>query len=247
MTVTRRILRSAFHLSPAKVYGYARGLVRLRVTGHYADFDEALELCPRVTWTDSRYWRREHRLVERTIRNSSREFGAAALYYRGLLFGRDVASVLDYGGGLGNIYFDGQFQHTAISWNVVEVLEVVEHAKASGLETQKLRFSTEPGRHYDVALFNGALQYLPKPLDVIDSLNANTVLLSNIPLTSAARTHVAIQRVAGTWRHPIWIFGRDDFLPQLKARFPRITEAYHTDGIVAGFRRLQHTTLICER
>src|SRR5262245_28936400 len=85
-----------------------------------------------------------------------------------------ASAVLDFGGGCGVHYKLAHLQSPDIRWAVVETPAMVR--RASALATDRLRFFTEVAAakswlgSIDVMHSNGALQYTPDPLAVLDTL-----------------------------------------------------------------------------
>jgi hypothetical protein len=85
-----------------------------------------------------------------------------------------ASTVLDFGGGAGIHYKQARSQ--TVRWAVVESPAMVE--RAGELETERLRFFTAISEaaewlgQVDLMYSNGALQYVPEPLQMLDQLCA---------------------------------------------------------------------------
>ena len=128
------------------------------------------------------------------------EIGATtSVLLGGLLLKRWPADVLDYGGGLGSVYFRmcRIVPDNIRSWHVVELAAVC--ARGRQLQDGTLRFSTELPARADVVLLAGVLQYLNHPYAAISEilgLRPHIVVLDRTPVGARAR-HM-VQR---TWPH----------------------------------------------
>lgn len=108
----------------------------------------------------------------------------------------DRARVLDFGGNLGQVYFDvGRIaQHALEWWSVVDLPEVVALGRAR-FEDQKLSFylSTDAALARgkpNVAIFFHVLQYLASPFEVLEQvleLEPRLVVLHEFPIGSRER------------------------------------------------------------
>lgn len=88
----------------------------------------------------------------------------------------DLRTVLDFGGGAGVHYKTAQRQTPDIRWAVVETPAMVRRAKE--LTTDSLRFFEQVGEaadwlgNIDLVYSNGAIQYVPDPVETIRLLCA---------------------------------------------------------------------------
>lgn len=86
----------------------------------------------------------------------------------------NASSVLDFGGGCGLHYRQAQLQSPGIRWAVVETPAMAR--RASALATDRLRFFSDIAEAaawlgaIDIMHSNGALQYTPDPLAVLETL-----------------------------------------------------------------------------
>lgn len=127
------------------------------------------------------------------------EIGAnSGFILAGLLLHGKPATVLDYGGGLGPVYFrlkmiaPDHIKH----WGIVERPEVVHYGRQ--LETDNLHFCSQ-AMPADVALFSGVLQYLRNPykaLVAVVALNPDIIIMDRTPI--GARDRYMVQ---WTWPH----------------------------------------------
>ncbi|WKA26545.1 class I SAM-dependent methyltransferase [Bradyrhizobium roseum] len=88
----------------------------------------------------------------------------------------DIKTVLDFGGGAGLHYKLARLQNPDIRWAVVETQAMVR--RASELATDRLKFFSDIGPaadwldDVDLMHSNGAIQYVPNPIEVVRSLCA---------------------------------------------------------------------------
>ena len=87
-----------------------------------------------------------------------------------------ASTVLDFGGGCGRHYKEALLTTPNVRWAVVEIPAMVGRAKE--LETDKLRFFTNIRAaadwlvSIDVMHSNGAIQYTPHPINIVNELCA---------------------------------------------------------------------------
>ncbi len=87
-----------------------------------------------------------------------------------------VKSVLDFGGACGRHYKEARRHSADVRWAIVETPAMV--ARAREIETQQLRFFTDIGAALawlgpvEVVHSNGALQYTPKPIQLVGELSS---------------------------------------------------------------------------
>ena len=107
--------------------------------------------------------------------------------------------VIDFGGGLGLVYFDA-VQHIGSRidwWRIVDLPDVVAYGNAN-LANGKLAFfsfmdEALNGESPDVILCSHTLQYLPDPYGTVEqllSVNPNTLILHELPLAVVERYFV---------------------------------------------------------
>jgi putative methyltransferase (TIGR04325 family) len=123
----------------------------------------------------------------------------------GMAIGRDpgVVRVLDFGGACGAHYFLTRAIFPGsprLDWRVVETPAMF--ARAAALGDDELRFfpsieaATEGFDDVDVVHSSSALQYTANPAEVLDSLlnlKAPMIVLTRLPLTTAAAPRIEIQ------------------------------------------------------
>lgn len=239
----RRLLRKGFHLSAARVFAYLRGLALIRVSGRYTSFEAAQARCPRISWSQDSYWNHNLIMTRRLAANGGKNFDRREFLLRGLLFGPGITTVLDFGGGLGNLYYLGGFQHEPVKWHVVEVPQAVAFAERHALADERLTFGTSPHGKYDVGLIAGTLQYLAKPYKLLDGLDVRRLIVESVPLHDGP-TYVAIQKNHAL-SHPICLFNRSELIARLRTRYASVREIPSDDGIVLNFLPRESSTLIC--
>jgi putative methyltransferase (TIGR04325 family) len=140
---------------------------------------------------------------------------------------RTPLRVLDFGGAFGGMY--RQYRAFGLPvpacWNVVEQAGFVGRSRT--FETAELRFhlriedALSEGLP-DVALFSSVLQYLERPNDILEKINAAGVahvVIDRTPCHAGERDLLAVQHVpAEIYRasYPCWIFSRSRLLRTMK-------------------------------
>lgn len=142
-------------------------------------------------------------------------------------------TVLDYGGGLGSVYFQHRDWWSAdrpVTWNVVELPEVA----ASGqrlIQDPQLNFfdsleETVQQQPPDLIVAAGVISMVPDPvalLDMFASLGARWVFLDRIPITHRQGQNLITRQVVPRWIYesesPFWFFDESWWLHALASRF----------------------------
>jgi putative methyltransferase (TIGR04325 family) len=156
--------------------------------------------------------------------------------------GTPQPTVLDYGGGLGSVYFQHRAWYAAdrlVTWNVVELPEIAATGQRLVQDSQ-LRFfgSLEEAVHQkppDLILAAGIMPMVPSPealLDTLASLGASWVFLDRIPVThrlgQTLITRQVVPRTIYEHESPFWFFDETSLLQMLSTRF-RIVGASLSD------------------
>jgi putative methyltransferase (TIGR04325 family) len=116
----------------------------------------------------------------------------------------DPLRVVDFGGGVGDIFFEArslfQFAGRALDWQVIDLEDVVrygtDHLQGDGLSFHLAL--PDMSRPPDVVIAAGVLQYLPEPyatLRHLIALGADWVVLNRTPVLSGDAERQMIQRV----------------------------------------------------
>ncbi len=142
-------------------------------------------------------------------------------------------TILDYGGGLGSVYFQHRAWWSAdrpVTWNVVELPEIAATGQRLVQDSQ-LRFfdSLEEVVHQqppDLILAAGIMPMVPSPealLDTLASLGASWVFLDRIPVThrqgQTLITRQVVPRCIYESESPFWFFDESSLLQMLSSRF----------------------------
>jgi putative methyltransferase (TIGR04325 family) len=147
-------------------------------------------------------------------------------------------NVLDFGGSFGSVYF--QFKSflpsgTNISWNVVELPEIVERGRKH-FETDELHFyhsidecveNTKP----KTILFSGVLHYLEEPYTILGKcaeIGASTLIIDRTPCSGSAEDRLAIHIMTGPERHseyPLWVLSEPSLIEELSKHW-RFLESF---------------------
>lgn len=170
----------------------------------------------------------------------------------GILLGG--GKVLDYGGGLGFIYFEAlKVVPTRIEWwRVVELPPVVEHGN-SRFADGKLQFFDSidkalVGQRPDTIICSHILQYLHEPYSTMRSLigiSPEILVLNELPI--AEKERIALQKL-----HPSWGGGTRPFQIISEAKLREATAGYEIEIEIelrawASFEGVRHVGRIYKR
>jgi putative methyltransferase (TIGR04325 family) len=114
-------------------------------------------------------------------------------------------SVLDFGGALGSSYYQNRelLSHlSSLSWHVVEQAHFVAAGQAE-FQNEQLRFypsiaDSWAARRPDVVLFSSVLQYLEKPIDMLNQvadLRPDYILVDRTTVLDRGRERIVVQTV----------------------------------------------------
>jgi len=154
-------------------------------------------------------------------------------------------NVLDYGGSLGTSYFQNRkFIQTLdqVRWNVVEQPHYVE-AGHTHIQDHQLRFyktieeclaESQP----NVILLSSVLQYLERPLELIEKFSASKatcLIIDKTPFSSSNIDRLLVQKVPASIysaSYPMWVFSKSKFIQILEPDWRLITEVINPEGDV---------------
>lgn len=241
------ILRKAAYLSLHDAYNYFRGVLKLRISGSYPEFETALAQCSPLTWSSEKYWDSQLHKVRREQAKIEEPMKLPSLYLRGMLAGLPSgAKILDYGGGLGQLYVSGRFYEFSFEWHVQDCPEAIAYAHNNKLETESLSFVQYEQGPYDAILISGTLQYLDEPFTLLSKFESELIVINNIPLVDVERSYVAIQK-SPFGAHPIWIFSRPEFEKFLQTHYAHVIELENSDGLLLGVKPVGNVSYICRK
>ena len=163
--------------------------------------------------------------------------------------------VLDFGGGLGSIYFQSRkLLHDCtkdLKWCVIEQSAHVEAGeKEFGSGELVFRESIEAAcneERYDVLILSGVLQYLPDPAGFLKSSLSKkfpSVILDRTPFMENGLARLTIQYVP-KWiypaSYPAWFFSEKELLAHFSNNYDRIAEwsaldKHHPEGGRAQYK-----------
>jgi putative methyltransferase (TIGR04325 family) len=215
-------------MPPIAVRAY-RGLVpaakpALEFTGAYPTWAAAFADCGEGYQAPEPV-EREAAITRRLIESphaslSSKDIKALA----GILSCGTVRSVLDFGGGLGQHFLNLNPHLGTTNWVVCETEAMAKRGNESfarpGLEFI-WSLDAVAGRRFDVCFASGALQAVPDPGAVLESLSklASHVVISRLPLTSWAENRLKVATIRegdSRWACPLWFFSETWWLGQLE-------------------------------
>lgn len=167
----------------------------------------------------------------------------AALLLRAARSAANQFWVLDYGGGLGDVYrrSRGLLDHVRdLRWAIVEQPHVAERGRAE-FETPELRFFTDLDEAWrwatpDIVVLSGVLQYLPDASAVLATLRARgapAILIDRTPVVDDGADRIVVQRVPACLHatsYPARLFDRDGLLDRLRPQYALTVEFAAPDG-----------------
>jgi len=144
--------------------------------------------------------------------------------------------VLDYGGGLGQIYF-AVAKHLifpdSIVWNVLDLEEMIRIAKDKMSGQPRLNFYTDINKieQADIVFFRQSLQVLEYPINVLEhivqSYDPKVIFMSGVP-AGENETYLSLVLAEENKGSPCWIFNEDQLLTSVRSLghtlIDRITE-----------------------
>jgi putative methyltransferase (TIGR04325 family) len=139
--------------------------------------------------------------------------------------GRDVLSVLDWGGGLGHyaVLARAVLPEVTLDWHCREMPSV---ASAGARVNPDVTFHTDDAcleQSYDVVLASSSLQYAPDWQALLRRLARATsgfLLVTRLPIALEARSFVVLQRAQGygyATEYLGWVVSRDELLAEASA------------------------------
>ena len=141
-------------------------------------------------------------------------------------------NIIDFGGALGSTYrtcMPFLRQLASVSWNVIELPQIVELGKRE-FEDSSLHFYDTieeclSHNSIDGILFGSTLQYLPDPYDILNSLDKfsfDYLVIDRTPFTSNGGHRICVQNVPKCIydaSYPCNIFDYNDFLQSIEKNF----------------------------
>ena len=154
-------------------------------------------------------------------------------------------NLIDFGGALGSTYrtcMPFLRQLASVSWNVIELPQIVELGKME-FEDSSLHFYNtieECLSHntIDGILFCGALQYLPDPYAILNSLKKYSfdyLVIDRTPFTSTGGHRICVQNVPKSIydaSYPCHIFDYGTFIQSIEQCFTIVDSLPALEGIV---------------
>jgi putative methyltransferase (TIGR04325 family) len=150
--------------------------------------------------------------------------------------------VLDFGGGVGRVYYELKPFLPAVEWRVVDLPQCV----AAGTPDGQLSFSTKVGEFKpDVILIAGVTQYLPDPystLHTLCGLGAKAIAFNRTPV---GRERFMVQRSylsQGIGNTPFTVMDEGKFLSSMSAGYRPLAanDWGHAEGDLYGFRYMSY-------
>jgi putative methyltransferase (TIGR04325 family) len=130
-------------------------------------------------------------------------------------------TVIDYGGGAGNTFVSVEpalANPGAVSWTIVELPSVAESARrflgARATVSEDIDDALSRAKGTVVVVARGALQYHPRPFDVLAAIAGHQpawVLLTRMPAGGAPR-FACVQSFRGHTPQPMWFFNRSEMV-----------------------------------
>ncbi len=170
-------------------------------------------------------------------------------------------SVCDIGGSLGTNYRQAyEFTRclTELRWHVVEQEHFSEagnrHFRTS--ELQFVRSVSELGSEIDVSLFSGSLQYLPDPLDFVDSVSASDcrrIVVDRTPFIQSEEDIIAVQHVPKhiyDASYAVRLFSEEKLISSMLRRGWRQQSSFQSldrSQLTSAHRRIKFKGFIFER
>jgi len=134
-------------------------------------------------------------------------------------------TVIDYGGGAGNTFVSVEpalANPGAVSWTIVELPSVAESARrflgARATVSEDIDDALSRAKGTVVVLARGALQYHPRPFDVLAAIAGHQpawVLLTRMPAGGAPR-FACVQSFRGHTPQPMWFFNRFEMVAAMR-------------------------------
>lgn len=245
----------------------------VRFSGNYTSWEDAVKKS--AGYSSAQILDRVKAAVEEAVGTGGRKFerdgivlvGVEPPYplltalLRAAIATRSGLGVLDFGGSLGSTFFQCRPYLNGIRnlrWNVVDQPNFVAYGKER-LENESLRFfhSIEEAvleARPDVILFSGVLQYLAKPLEVMQKavdIGSPSIVIDRTPIVGAPENRIAIQKVPtrlGGSSYPIWLFTRERLLAPFLSYYSVLTEYAAVDGVMSyGWKRVEFKGFILDK
>jgi len=228
-------------------------------TGHYSTWSEASKLA--VGYDSGKILERVVQATEKVLAGEAAcerdsflfpdrvfPFPILSVLLRAALDGGGKLRVLDFGGSLGSTYRQCApfLEGLQVDWRVVEQSHFVEAGQAQ-FETESLRFfpsieaATAVGP-VDVILLSSVLQYLERPMEVMERLetvSARFLLMDRTPFSDQQEDFVVVQHVSPRLypaSYPCWVFSRKKLRQYLSERWGHPEEFETEEGQVRGGR-----------
>ncbi len=145
-------------------------------------------------------------------------------------------NILDYGGSLGSTYYQNKMFLDAIpevNWCIVEQPEFVKTGLES-FEDEKLHFFNTIEEclnsfNINIVLLSSVLQYLEKPLEMLERIKSEDIRFLLIDRTPFIRgkDRITIQKVNPQIykaSYPCWFFNESDFVSRLSGSYKKVFE-----------------------
>ena len=137
-----------------------------------------------------------------------------------------VLRVLDFGGAGGEYfyYFRKIAPNIKIEWIVLETPALVRAMKDQENSADEsiswVDLIEEPLTYFDVVLLSSVLQYIEKPLNILEELakRTNFIIINRLPLITKHKSIVAVQRTYTSGKrgsHPAHFFNEEDMIATL--------------------------------
>ena len=136
-------------------------------------------------------------------------------------------TVLDFGGSLGNHYFNlRRFLPTdwRVQWWVCET-DLLANVGRERFANEELRFVSsleDAPDEFDLAIASGSLQYVEQPRHLMRRIasRSRSLLLDRLPLSRNPADRLSVQ-IVSPWiyraSYPAWFFSREGFLGELRS------------------------------
>ncbi len=150
-------------------------------------------------------------------------------------------SVLDFGGSLGNAYFQTKTfldELKDVTWSVVEQAHFVDIGN-SEFKNDRLKFyhsisECASKEKPNVLLLSSVLQYLEKPYEMLDEmleLNFDFILIDRTPISLVNRNVIKLQKVPPSIykaSYPCWFLNELDLIDKFAERRYKLVEEFET-------------------
>jgi putative methyltransferase (TIGR04325 family) len=118
-----------------------------------------------------------------------------------------ILRVLDFGGGLGELYHQNKDLPIEI-WNVVELKDCVKMGKGDDI----LHFHDKIDFDYNVAIFSSSIQYIEKPYDILNQLDCPHIIFHKTPFHWGQEDILTVEKQRySSASYPCWIFSMSKF------------------------------------